>query len=48
MNHFDNINLGKLQQSGIIVTPKTSPSQSDRNEMWTNQDFKCAIDGEPW
>ena len=33
MNHFDNIDLGKLAQNGIIVTPKTSPSQSDRNEM---------------
>jgi len=46
MNHFDNINLVKLQENGIIVTPKTSPSDSDRQEMWDNQDFKCAVDGE--
>jgi hypothetical protein len=46
MNHFDNIDLVKLAQNGIIVTPKTSPNKSDIHEMWVDQDYKCAIDGE--
>ena len=45
MDEFEFIRLDKLHENGIIVTPKTSPSDSDRNEMWVNQGFKCAIDG---
>jgi len=45
MNEFEFICLDKLHENGIIVTPKASPSDSDRNEMWVNQGFKCAIDG---
>jgi len=45
MDEFEFIRLDKLHENGIVVTPKASPSDSDRNEMWVNQGFKCAIDG---
>ena len=39
-------NIKNLKEFGITITPKTSPTKTDRNEMYVEQEQSCALDGE--
>ena len=39
------IDLKKLQDFGVTITPKTSPNSTDKNKMYVEQGQSCALDG---
>tara|TARA_Y100001937_G_C7100822_1_gene322403 strand:- start:421 stop:1584 length:1164 start_codon:yes stop_codon:yes gene_type:complete len=39
------IDLKKLQDFGVTITPKTSPNSTDKNKMYVEQGHSCALDG---
>ena len=40
------IDLKKLQDFGVTITPKTSPNSTDKNKMYVEQGHSCALDGQ--
>jgi len=42
----DEIDLKKLQDFGVTITPKTSPNSTDKNKMYVEQEQSCALDGQ--
>lgn len=42
----DEIDLKKLQDFGVTITPKTSPNKTDKNIMYVEQKQSCALDGQ--
>ena len=41
----DEINVKKLQDFGVTITPKPSPNSTDKNKMYVEQEQSCALDG---